>query len=676
MPKDTTHTVDQLPVNNSSRQRSNPRLACEACRDRKLKCNGERPACARCLRTQRTCEYVGDDNGWGHQFSTLESRLRAVEDLARDTQSLNNADPTRNQSGIPVVSPSSSTASHVHRNRDASSTPHSQPFLSIPTPSQSAPFVAMSSIQSSLPSNAQLLNTFAEGQDGQDIISVLQRPITTTPNSESLITYDRSFLPSPDLILGLIDQFSFHHNAAYPIFHMPTLRLQVQSVCLGTGRCSPHDFCAVFHVLALAAAALTPRSPLYHALKPLATTFWNAAQTYLGTALAHLSISRLQILLAHLRYLMFNPGGMSVWDLSGMAVRTAIDLGLHNEPAGFNQRQARGPLELDMRRRLFWVAYSTDRMLCLLLGRPTAISDTWISSSFPLPYDDELITADALLPGPTSPIKATVLHHFRVRLIQSEIHERLYSPNSPCPSRDWFEHIAQKLKEWTDNCPPTTGFISREWLEINVSLTQVQLYRPSPANPNPGREDLEKAFAAAGELMRVYRVWQRAGQVNSLWLASYQLFIAGLTYLNSLWQAHRAGWSIVPSMVDALLHVQMCSNTMEAIAVSTPETANLRDAFETVSEQIIRQLAAKEQWSSTTQHQQQQQQPPNAPNPIYFAGSTNNITPSVNAAAVLDTLEDANPFDEFFLQPMGGLSSSDWTKSIDSAVELLQGFGA
>ncbi len=54
--------------------------------------------------------------------------------------------------------------------------------------------------------------------------------------------------------------------------------------------------------------------------------------------------------------------------------------------------------------------------------------------------------------------------------------------------------------------------------------------------------------------------------LSSDWVSMYQLFIAGVTYLNSIWQAHRNNWNIVPSYVDALLDVQVCTNVMEALA--------------------------------------------------------------------------------------------------------------
>lgn len=46
----------------------------------------------------------------------------------------------------------------------------------------------------------------------------------------------------------------------------------------------------------------------------------------------------------------------------------------------------------------------------------------------------------------------------------------------------------------------------------------------------------------------------------------YFLFMAGITYLNSLWQAQKSGWTIVESYVDALMDIHICTGLMEALA--------------------------------------------------------------------------------------------------------------
>ena len=61
----------------------------------------------------------------------------------------------------------------------------------------------------------------------------------------------------------------------------------------------------------------------------------------------------------------------------GLATRTCVDLGFHNEHnVDVDSLDA---LELDMRRRLFWVTYKMDRLLSFALGRPPAIPDGFIN---------------------------------------------------------------------------------------------------------------------------------------------------------------------------------------------------------------------------------------------------------------------------------------------------------
>ena len=85
--------------------------------------------------------------------------------------------------------------------------------------------------------------------------------------------------------------------------------------------------------------------------------------------------------------------------------------------------------------------------------------------------------------------------------------------------------------------------------------------------------------------------------------------MAGVTYLNCLWQADANGWHIVPSYVDALLDIQGCTSVMEALASKWPflidwaqadgrlaitvGTASMRNTFEKIAEKVIRRLSSR-----------------------------------------------------------------------------------
>jgi hypothetical protein len=62
------------------------------------------------------------------------------------------------------------------------------------------------------------------------------------------------------------------------------------------------------------------------------------------------------------------------------------------------------------------------------------------------------------------------------------------------------------------------------------------------------------------------RMWESADSASTDWLAMYHLFMSGVTYLNSLWQAPTSDWSTVPSLVEAHLDMQGCSSIMEELA--------------------------------------------------------------------------------------------------------------
>lgn len=58
--------------------------ACDMCRQRKLKCNGEKPSCQTCIKLGRACEYTVTHKKSGPQrgyLRKLESRLEHLEML-------------------------------------------------------------------------------------------------------------------------------------------------------------------------------------------------------------------------------------------------------------------------------------------------------------------------------------------------------------------------------------------------------------------------------------------------------------------------------------------------------------------------------------------------------------------------------------------------------------------
>ena len=101
-------------------------------------------------------------------------------------------------------------------------------------------------------------------------------------------------------------------------------------------------------------------------------------------------LEELQAVLLLAGYALLRPVSPGLWYIVGVAVRLAVDLGLHYEdadaearkpPAGEKtEKQGKKEWVRDMRRRLWWCVYSLDRLVATCVGRPFGIADEVIST--------------------------------------------------------------------------------------------------------------------------------------------------------------------------------------------------------------------------------------------------------------------------------------------------------
>jgi hypothetical protein len=87
-------------------------------------------------------------------------------------------------------------------------------------------------------------------------------------------------------------------------------------------------------------------------------------------------IDSVQALLLLVNYSYLHPSFLGTWKTVGMATRLVVELGLHEDPPVDSVTA----LELDIRRRVFWVTYSMDRNVGIYLGRPFGLADGAISA--------------------------------------------------------------------------------------------------------------------------------------------------------------------------------------------------------------------------------------------------------------------------------------------------------
>jgi hypothetical protein len=274
-------------------------------------------------------------------------------------------------------------------------------------------------------------------------------------------------------------------------------------------------------------------------------------EEYHASAIVHLEaclgsssaggLEELQAVLLLAGFALLRPVAPGLWYIIGVAVRLALDLGLHYEDGkdidvGLEEvelngedsdrmrmlkersSRERGRREWvrDLRRRLWWCTYSFDRLVSTCVGRPFGITDEVVTTEFPSLLDDKYITPGGFLEPPggqTDPTyKHVAYHYFRLRLLQSEIlqvlqhqyaymsragganqHNQYMHTSLPSPFlsrfdnfRSWRLDIDRRLWEWKMSAPSKSqtgvGF-SLEFLELNYWQCVIMLYRQSLSVP-------------------------------------------------------------------------------------------------------------------------------------------------------------------------------------------------
>jgi hypothetical protein len=250
-------------------------------------------------------------------------------------------------------------------------------------------------------------------------------------------------------------------------------------------------------------------------------------------------LEELQAVLLLAGFALLRPVAPGLWYIIGVAVRLAVDLGLHYEDGKdidiglegedlkgedndhermLRERSARerGRREWvrDFRRRLWWCTYSFDRLVSTCVGRPFGITDQVVTTEFPSLLDDKYITPAGFQEAPVGEpsYKHSAYHYFRLRLLQSEILQVLQHQQAqmaragganqrnpymhtslPSPFlskfdsfRSWRIDIDKRLWEWKSSAPTKreigVGF-SVEFLELNYWQCVIMLYRQSLSVP-------------------------------------------------------------------------------------------------------------------------------------------------------------------------------------------------
>ncbi|KKA29636.1 hypothetical protein TD95_000675 [Thielaviopsis punctulata] len=565
--------------------------ACNRCRLRKNRCDQKLPSCASCAKAGVAC--VGYDPITKKEIPRsyvyyLETRVEILETLLRqngiDAPPASDLDicsklgfgptnlrsavtPARSAAGQPNPDAGAPTATvpQGQTNSQTGGMPNiisaSKPKSLASTSGVSFARVVYAAVQHSVSDAPGAANTGSvAGNIGVGASGASVGVRNSGPNSTSM--RDSFFglhtkpsirpapFPSKQVASRLVNLYFEHANPQIPILHRVEFMNTFEKAYAPTPVRGPRELYLLNMVFAIGGGVIVGE-PVRSQTRAPAQTVQNAGadkdaneqaqpEEYHASAIVHLesclsnstgSLDVLQAVLLLANFALLRPVPPGLWYIVGVAVRLAVDLGLHYEDGtDLDQPQSsdlkrsldetareRGKRMYirDMRRRLWWCTYSLDRLVSTCVGRPFGVSDLLITTEFPSSMDDRYITPTGFIEPPDIPepsYKNVSLHYLRLRLLQSEIlqvlqfnqarvarengqnlnnphiHSHLMSPFLARfeSFRSWRIDIDRRLFQWRELAPrrEETGVaFSTEFLELNYWQAIILLYRQSLSVP-------------------------------------------------------------------------------------------------------------------------------------------------------------------------------------------------
>ena len=277
-------------------------------------------------------------------------------------------------------------------------------------------------------------------------------------------------LPSRELTNSLVESFNAGAQYLLPTLHEPSFWRVVDEVYCGD--LDPYKNFVLRIVIAISMQRLSAQ------YAGLADSYYLASLPFLEYTVKMMNIETLQSLVLIAQYSLVTPTRTAAYWVVGFAARLCHEMGITEEAtiAISDSDASLNALQIDMRRRLFWIITSMEFGLAHSLGRPScATTYEHIDVNFFAAVADEYISPSGIIPGsPPSNKKLIAIQFFRMRLLQAEIRCKLYLNKRSEPKGDqdpWFTRMEVKIKDWLDSCPknPEGSGLNETWFKARVS---------------------------------------------------------------------------------------------------------------------------------------------------------------------------------------------------------------
>ncbi|KAF8470584.1 fungal-specific transcription factor domain-containing protein [Kalaharituber pfeilii] len=483
--------------------------ACDMCRKKKIKCDGKLPSCTHCANYNTECVFTlvekkrnppkgakyieGLENRLGRMESLLKLSGLLPEDPDGKTdlgdleRRLTEQQQCVRQAGGSISTPiGRSSSESIRATTPGSSSLHSSSGSPSKGKEEEEEVENLSDMMCSLVTNNCGETRFIGSSSGFSIFSpkgiqwVNEKTGDTSFQDMIMNTAAQDhnkFFPAKNGIFGplfenkrrnplppkrpaqaLIMDFFVNFNNLFPLFHRPTFEYLFERNYSDNPPTDSGWYAAFNMVLAIACRLrISHPGPADNEIAPWVGVerswlyFQNAAGVLTELLLRNSDLMTIQAILAMSLFMQGTANPQPSYFLLAAAVRLSNSIGMHRRGNWFGLN----PVEVEQRRRVFWIMYLLDKELALRSGRPGAINDDDINVDLPEEDPADGVGNIPLQGGKTKVNLFRLLAQFSQ--IEGKVYMQLYSAKASRQSDqellNTIGDLDQELEKWKESVP-------------------------------------------------------------------------------------------------------------------------------------------------------------------------------------------------------------------------------
>lgn len=259
-------------------------------------------------------------------------------------------------------------------------------------------------------------------------------------------------------------------------------------------------------------------------------TFFMAALQHMSAAKQSHTLHNIEAMTLLVLYSLRSNFNSGIWYMTGLAMRTCNDLGLHREYSYPSPPTYRGELQ----RRLFWSVYLLERVVALSLRRPFCIAEQDIDTCLPCDVDD-FVRDDETVAHRSSNVDLSTsnltmwIRFIQAKRLESHIHSEVYCLNQTKQQLlPKIEPLLSALDAWRRGLPSLSE-PENDYLNLHYNKGVLLVLRPFLCLIRPEDGRIRRCLMAAGEVCEIFKRMHQRDSYGHSFVSAHSTFIAGIT---------------------------------------------------------------------------------------------------------------------------------------------------